>query len=204
MELTTGLRAGELRVGADYESARQDRRAEAIELRRRRRVGLGDLLSLVFENAQTLRAAAEEALRAERLEGEESVAAEAARWQPLLPAAGQLAASLYLEVADAARLGALAADLAAIAATVYLEVDARRSPALIATPAGPAAESLPAPAAYLRFELTESQSEAWREGARVVLGVAHPRCAATTELSDEQRAAVAQDLDPREAEAGSR
>ncbi|MGD0834725.1 MAG: DUF3501 family protein [Candidatus Dormibacteria bacterium] len=204
MELTTGLRAADLRVGADYEGARPERRAQAVELRRRRRVGLGDLLSLVFENAQTLRAAAEESLRAERLEDPESVGAEAARWQPLLPAPGQLAASLYLEVADAARLGALAADLAAIAATVYLEVDARRSPALVATPAAGAADSLPAPAAYLRFELTDSQREAWREGARVILGVAHPRCAATTELSDEQRAAIAQDLDPGRAEGGPR
>lgn len=198
-----GLRAADLLVGAEYESARQERRAEAIELRRRRRAGLGDLLSLVFESAQTLRAAAEESLRAERLEDPDSVAAEAARWQTLLPAPGTLAASLYVEVADAAKLGALAGDVAAIASTVYVDVDGRRSPALVDT-TGEGAGSLPAPAAYLRFELTDSQREAWREGARVVLGVAHPRCAATTELSDEQRAAISQDLDAGRAGAGRR
>jgi hypothetical protein len=192
-----GLRAGDLRVGADYEGARLERRAVAIELRRRRRVGLGDLLSVVFENEETLRAAAEESLRAERVEDPESVAAEVARWQPLLPAAGELVATLYLEVADAAKLGELAGDLAGIAECVYLEVDARRSPGTVATPDEAAAASAAAPAAYLRFALSDSQREAWREGARVVLGVAHPRCSATTELSDEQRATVAQDLDLR-------
>ena len=192
-----GLRARDLRVGADYEGVRIERRAEAIELRRRRRVGLGDLLSVVFENEETLRAAAEEALRAERVEDPEFVAAEVARWQPLLPAAGELAASLYLEVADAAKLGAMAGDLAGIAESVYLEVDAHRSPAAVASPDDAAASPAAAPAAYLRFELSDSQREAWREGARVVLGVTHPRCSATTELSDEQRAAIAQDLDTR-------
>jgi hypothetical protein len=189
-----GLTARGLLVGADYEEVRLERRAAAIELRRRRRVSLGDLLSVVFENEETLRAAAEEALRAERVEDPESVAAEAARWRPLLPASGELTATLYLEVADVAKLGELAGDLIAIAGTLYLEVDARRSPATVSPPGDAGA----APAAHLRFALSESQREAWREGARVVLGVSHPRCSATTELSDEQRAAIARDLVPRE------
>ena len=58
----------ELRVGAAYEAARGGARAAAIELRRRRRVDLGDLISVVFESRDTLAAAAEEALRAERVE----------------------------------------------------------------------------------------------------------------------------------------
>ena len=50
----------DLRVGAAYERARADARSDAIELRRRRRVDLGDLVSVVFESRETLAAAAEE------------------------------------------------------------------------------------------------------------------------------------------------
>jgi hypothetical protein len=53
-----------------------------------------------------------------------------------------------------------------------------------------------APVAYLRFELTTSQREAWVEGARVLLRTTHPRYSVSTELSDEQRATIAADLIP--------
>lgn len=182
----------DLRVGTSYELARGEARALAIELRRRRRVDLGDLLSLVFENRETLLAAAEESLRAERIEEPERVAGEAAGFRALLPPPGTLAASLYLEVTDAADLPPLLEELEAIAEGVHLEIDGTRAQAAV-LPLGAGGDRT-APAAYLLFTLTDSQREAWREGARVRLGVVHPRCSAITELSDEQRAAIAADL----------
>ncbi|HXZ99678.1 MAG TPA: DUF3501 family protein [Candidatus Binatia bacterium] len=183
-----GLRAEDLRVGAAYDRNRAEARAESIELRRRRRVQIGGLVSIVFENRDTLRAAAEEGLRAERLEGAAEVAAEAGRFQSLLPAPGTLAASFYLEVSDPHDLTGLSPDLDGLAAGVYVEVAGART-------AGEVAPSpAPSPAAYLRFPLTTAQREAWLEGAPVRVGVSHPRCTATVDLSDEQRAAVAVDL----------
>ena len=184
----------DLRVGTAYELARGEARALAIEHRRRRRVDLGDLLSLVFESRETLLAAAEESLRADRIEEPERVAGEAASFRALLPPPGDLAASLYLEVSDAADLAPLLGELEAIAESVHLEIDGTRSQATL-LPLEARGERA-APAAFLLFSLTDSQREAWREGARVRLGVAHPRCSASTELSDEQRAAIAVDLGP--------
>lgn len=182
------LQAADLMAGADYERARAGSRAEAIDLRRRRRVHLGELLSLVFENRETLRAAAEEALRADRIADASEVASEAARFGALLPVPGGLAASLYPEVADPAELAGLAEDLAAIAAAIRLEV----AGAAAVTEVLPS--EVPTPAAYLRFGLTAAQREAWLEGAPVRLAVSHPRCSAAAILSDEQRAAISADL----------
>ena len=184
----------ELKVGPAYEVARADARAAAVELRRRRRVDLGDLLSVVFESRETLLAAAEEALRAERVEDPARVAVEAGGFTLLLPPEGGLAASLFLEVSDAAELAALLADLDGLAESVHLEIDGDRCPATV-LPLGAAAEGA-APVAYLHFALTASQREAWTEGARVLLRATHPRYSASTELSDEQRAAIAADLLP--------
>lgn len=184
----------ELRVGAAYEAARGGARAAAIELRRRRRIDLGDLISLVFESRDTLAAAAEEALRAERIEDREWVRGEAGKFASLLPPEGGLAASLFVEVADAAEMASTLSELDGIAGSIHLEIDGSSCQAVAASP-GKVAEGS-APVAYLRFELTPSQREAWIEGARVLLRAAHPRYSVSTELSDEQRAAIAADLMP--------
>jgi hypothetical protein len=101
------LDSRDLRVGAAYERARAEARSDAIELRRRRRVDLGDLISVVFESRATLAAAAEEALRSERIEDLERVDEEAGRFGVLLPAAGGLAATLFVEVSDAAEMASV-------------------------------------------------------------------------------------------------
>jgi hypothetical protein len=183
-----GLDATDLRAGAEYEAARSGARVEAIELRRLRRLHLGELLSLVFENRDTLRAAAEEALRAERVVEPSSVSAEAARFAALLPQRGALAASLYLDVDDPSELAGLTPDLPAIAASVRLEVAGSAAAAEVLD------SQVPSPAAYLRFPLNEAQREAWLEGAPVRLLCEHPRCTAAVALSDEQRATLAADL----------
>jgi hypothetical protein len=182
----------DLRVGASYERARADARSDAIELRRRRRVDLGDLISVVFESRETLAAATEEALRSERILDPERVDEEAGRFGLLLPPAGGLAATLFLEVSDAAEMASTLTELEGVAESVELEIDGSRAPAT-ALPFSAAATGA-APVAYLRFELSASQREAWIEGARVLLRVAHPRYAVSTELSDEQRATIAADL----------
>jgi hypothetical protein len=182
----------ELRAGPAYEAVRGDARGAAVELRRRRRVDLGDLLSVVFESRGTLVAAAEEALRAERVDAPARLSEEAGSFGLLLAPDGGLAASLFLEIPDAAELAAALTELDGIAESVELEVDGDRCPAAV-LPLGTPTEGA-APVAYLRFALTPSQREAWTEGARVLLRVTHPRYSATTELSDEQRAAIAADL----------
>jgi hypothetical protein len=183
-----------LRVGASYEGVRANARSDAVELRRRRRVDLGDLMSVVFESRETLAAAAEEALRSERIEDPQRVGEEAGRFGLLLPPAGGLAATLFLEVSDAAEMASALTELEGVAESVQLEIDGSRVPTTV-LPFSPAAGGTP-PVAYLRFELTASQGEAWIEGARVLLRVAHPGYSASTELSDEQRAAIASDLLP--------
>jgi len=179
-------------VGATYEHARAEARSAAVELRRRRRVDLGDLLSVVFENRVTLAAAAEEALRAERIEDPERVEEEAGRFGLLLPPPGGLAATLFVEVSDAAEMASVLPELEGVAESVQLEIDGSRVPATVFPFS--AASGGAAPVTYLRFDLTASQREAWIEGARVLLRVTHPRCVTSTELSDEQRAAIVADL----------
>jgi hypothetical protein len=185
----------DVRTGAVYDAERSTARASATEQRRLRRIDLGERLSLVFENRDTLRAAAEELLRAERIADPERTATEVAAFNDVIPEAGRLLATLFLDVSDAADLPVLLAELEGAAETVYVDVAGMRAVSAPVTAGDADAEAeRRAPAVLLTIELTPQQREAWQEGAPVTVGIDHPRYRASTALGDDQRAAIAGDL----------
>ena len=99
-----GLDREDIRVGDAYELVRGDERHRVAEMKRLRRIHLGESLALVFETRDTIRATLEEALRTERIDDPDRVAAEIAAFNVVLPGQGQLVALLFVEVADPADL----------------------------------------------------------------------------------------------------
>ena len=152
---------------------------------------LGDLLSLVFENRETIRSLIEEVVRAERLTDTAEVEREVEAFNAVVPREGELEATLYVEVADPAELGARLEDLTGVEDAVYLEVAGRRAEG---RPRALAASDDPAPAYYISFGLDAEQREAWLSGAAVLAGVEHRAISASVALDQEQREALAADL----------
>ena len=159
--------------------------------KRARRVALGDLLTLVFENREGAAAALEEVVRAEHVTDRERIDEEAEALSSLLPPAGELGACLYLDVTDPAELRERLQQLRAIAASLTLRVD--DSPAQTHVDRADADEEWPA-VQLIGFRLTEQQRERWRAGASVTISVDHAGYRQTTKLNDEQREALAADL----------
>lgn len=185
------LHSEEVRTGADYESSRAAERQSVVEAQRGRRVRLGDRLTLVFESRDTIRVSLEEMLRADHVTDTSAVSAKVDAYNEFVPQAGHLGATLYVEATDAAELGSALADLEGVQRSVYLEVEGRRIPG--AALEDDAADELAA-ASYIVFAVSDEAREGWRRGGGVVAGVAHPRCSERTELTAEQRAAIAADL----------
>ena len=182
---------GDVRVGAGYEVARGDERHRIAELKRSRRIRLGDTLALVFENRETIRSTLEEALRTERIDDPDRVEGELAAFDAVVPEPGQLAALLFLEVADPADLFAAAAHLEGIEQDVFIEVDGTRVrgvPEMVSPPGESAAAHL------LRFALEPEQRAAIAGGSAIVVGTEHPHLTVDVQLDDDQRRAVAADL----------
>lgn len=180
-----------VRAGADYERVRGEERHRIGELKRSRRVRLGDTIALVFENRDTIRSTLEEALRTERVDDPDRVAAERVAFAAVLPARGELAAMLFLEVEDPADLGAAAASMEGVEHAVFLEVAGARVRGI------PEAVSPPgegAPAHYLRFPLEPEQRAAIRSGNPVAMGADHPNLTVLVPLDADQREAIAADL----------
>src|SRR5215470_9442508 len=88
----------------EYELERPDFRQRVIALKGRRRVPLGPLMTLVFENRDTVRFQIQEMTRVERIVRPDRVQHEVDVYNELLPAPGQLAATLFIEITDQARV----------------------------------------------------------------------------------------------------
>ena len=81
-----------------YEREREQFRQHVIELKRRRRVGVGPHVTLVFENRDTIRFQIQEMARIERLYSDAQIETELSVYNPLIPEAGYLSATLFVEL----------------------------------------------------------------------------------------------------------
>ena len=75
-----------------YERERDELRRRIIDLKRRRRVALGPIMTIVFENTDTMRWQVQEMARAERMLRDEQIAHEVETYNQLIPDAGELSA----------------------------------------------------------------------------------------------------------------
>lgn len=88
----------------EYERQRDAFRAKIIALKQRRRISLGPLITLVFENRDTLRFQIQEMIRAERIVEPTKVQDELDVYNALLPRQNELSATLLIEITDEAKM----------------------------------------------------------------------------------------------------
>ena len=82
----------------EYERERDEFRTHVIALKKRRRVGVGPFMTVVFENRDTIRFQIQEMARVERLATDEAIETELRTYNPLVPEPGELAATLFIEL----------------------------------------------------------------------------------------------------------
>lgn len=88
----------------EYERQRDAYRSRIIALKHRRRVSLGPLITLVFENRETLRFQIQEMIRAERILEPAKVQDELDVYNALLPSRHELSATLLIEITEEAAM----------------------------------------------------------------------------------------------------
>src|SRR5262245_49090386 len=88
----------------EYEKVREAMRRDVIALKARRRIAVGDRLSFVFENRETVLFQIQEMIRAERIVADERIQDEIDVYNEQLPAPGQLSATLFIEIEDRDRI----------------------------------------------------------------------------------------------------
>ena len=81
-----------------YERVREEMRTQVIEVKRRRRMHLGTIVTVSFENRLTMQSQIQEMLRVERVVTDDGVMEELKAFNPMIPEPGQLCATLFIEL----------------------------------------------------------------------------------------------------------
>jgi hypothetical protein len=82
----------------EYEKVRDEMRSAVIARKQRRRVIIGDQMSLLFENRDTVLLQIQEMIRTERIVHDAKIQDEIDAYNALIPAPGELSATLFIEI----------------------------------------------------------------------------------------------------------
>ena len=182
-----------------YERQRPDLLRRMLALKRHRRVAVGPLVTIVFENRDTVRFQVQEMARAEKMTTDAQIQGELDIYNPLIPGQGELSATLFIELTSRPELEEWLPKLVGIERAVEVRMgDGDDADVVQAEPEEAHAQHLTrddvtASVHYLRFRLTDDQMERFARGP-VVVAVDLPAYREEVELSVESRAELLGDL----------
>lgn len=157
------------------------RRPDMIAYRRHRRVDLGDLMTLDFEDRTTVAWQVNRMIGVERITDPEKINHELATYNQLVPGLNELCATLLIGIDDMEELYRWKPLLVGINDKLYLEIDGERAK-LIPDDEGTREEEPPM-VQYLKWVLTDDQVDRLRGDAEVHVGVDHENYAIDIELT---------------------
>lgn len=150
-----------------YERIRETRRAEIIELKRRRRIALGTIVTVMFENRDTMQSQIQEMLRVERVISDEGVLEEIKAYNPMIPEVGQLCATLFIELTNDEQMREWLTKLVGIERAIAIKM-ANGEIVKAVVDEGHAEqltrETVTAAVHYIRFEFTPQQVQEFAKG----------------------------------------
>lgn len=180
---------------AEYQARRKAMRADAIAMKKNRRVEVGPFATFYFENYQTMWLQVHEMLRIEK-GGSGQIAGELEAYNPLIPQGSELIATLMLEIEDSARRDRTLRTLGNIEDTAFLDLDGERIKAVPTeyedrtTPDGKTSS-----VHWLRFAFTPAQVAAFKDAAApAVLGFTHPNYGHMAVIAPQIRAELGKDF----------
>ena len=177
-----------------YEKMRDNFRQRVIALKKNRRVSVGDCITFVFENHDTVLFQIQEMLRTERITDLDKVRFEVDVYNELIPNEGELSSTMLIEITEQARIRSELVRLIGIDKTVSLQIGDRfMIPAVFE--GGRSTENNLSAVQYVRFPLPLEVREAFRDERQPVsIVINHPHYQASTELCLETRRALAAEI----------
>ena len=179
-----------------YEREREEFRTHVIALKRRRRVHVGLFVTFLFENRDTIRFQIQEMARVEKLTTDDDIQVELDTYNPMIPDAGQVCATMFIELTTDEQMREWLTKLAGVENAVRLVLsDGTEIPAIIDEQhsEGLTRDHVTAAVHYLRWEFSPEQVAAFAAGP-VQLRIDHPEYLEVVELSDATHAELLDDL----------
>ena len=179
-----------------YAVFRVERRRALTQNKKNRRVSVGPDATFYFESYQTMLHQVHEMLFIEK-GGETQIDDELSAYNPLIPNGHELVATLMFEIDDPDRRAAFLAGLGGVENNITLTIGDH---VVAAVPEDDVERTTAAGKAssihFLHFPFSDDQIAAMgQDGARVVLGIEHPKYAHMAILPEATRKALSEDFD---------
>ena len=177
---------------AAYEKVRENFRRRIIELKQARRVAVGNRVTLVFENRDTVIFQIQEMVRAERIVDLDKIREEIEVYNELIPEPGELSATLFLEIVDQTHLREELLKFLGIDEAVYFKVGSHSIHARFE--AGHSKEDKISAVQYVKFPFSEEARMALIEGEEAAIVIDHPNYQARALIERRTRQLLMKDL----------
>ncbi len=184
----------ELKNIIEYEKIRQDFRSKIIEMKNRRRLKVGDLVTLTFENRYTVTFQIEEMMRVERIVDDAKIKSEVETYNELIPRENELSATLFVEVDEQSKIKPTLDSLVGMNKdSVYMKIGEKMIPAVFEE--GHATDDRISAVQYVRFKLSAEESRALANPAvPVKVIIKHENYNADVDMSKAMREALYRDM----------
>ncbi len=181
---------------AEYEKVRPAFRDEIIALKKRRRISVGPVITLLFENASTVLFQVQEMMRVERIVHDEAIQWELDTYNQLLPnAPGELGATLFIEITQESDIQLSLEALMGVDSgdCVYIEVAGQRIEGNFE--AGHSSDIKLSAVHYVHFQFSPEQVNAFKDMTQpAAIVVSHPNYKHRTEMPQDIRESLREDL----------
>ncbi|MEE9422677.1 MAG: DUF3501 family protein [Gammaproteobacteria bacterium] len=179
-----------------YAEMRNDFRAKVIAHKKDRRVPLGSIAALYFEDRLTMQYQVQEMLRIERIFEVTGIEEELTAYNPLIPDGSNLKATFMIEVTDENERRKALATLLDIENQVWMRVEGFDPVFAIADEDMERdTEEKTSAVHFMRFEFNQEMVAAARQGAAIGAGISHERYTQQLEpLPENMRAALSADF----------
>lgn len=192
MNLVRPITRADVKGPAIYAQIRDDYRNRVIEMKKHRRVLIGDVVELVFDNRLTLTMQIEEILRLENLTREDQIADEIALTNELMPTDTSLAATLFIALPQDEHLKDRLQKLVGLDEHVVLHIGSHAIRA--AFESGRSTEERISAVQYTRYPLApEVKASLMAPGTSIAVEIDHPNYRYRVECPEELRASLAAD-----------
>lgn len=180
----------------DYEKVRDESRKRIWDIKKKRRLSVGDHISLLFENRETVIHQIQEMVRAERIKDHVRVQEEIDAYNFLIPEYGELSATLFIEIEEQEKIKEILDRLMGIddEGIVYIEIgNTVKVPAIFEK--GRSKEDKISAVHYIKFKFNEKEKKAFLDPSiHTYLTINHPNYRANVEVAYEMRKELGEDL----------
>jgi len=192
MNLVRPITRADIKGPALWAQIRDDYRNRVIELKKHRRVLIGDVVELVFDNRLTLTMQIEEICRLENLTRDDQINDEIALTNQLMPSEDSLAATLFIALPQDDKLKERLAALVGLDEHVVLHIGPHAVRG--AFEPGRSTEERISAVQYCRYPMTPDVKAALlTPGTPIAVEIDHPNYRYRVQCPEEMRASLAAD-----------